>query len=46
LEQFARRMGLDKVLREFPQSLSAAAARLTDYSLALPAAWTATTEPR
>jgi hypothetical protein len=45
IEQIARRMGLEKALREFPETVQRAAGRLTDYSAALPAGWTATTEP-
>jgi hypothetical protein len=45
IEQLARRMGLEKVLREYPQTLEHAANRLTDYAATLPAGWTATTEP-
>jgi hypothetical protein len=45
IEQIARRMGLEKAVREFPETVHRAASRLTDYSAALPAGWTATTEP-
>ena len=45
IERIALRMGLEKVLRECPQTLERAAGRLTDYSTTLPAGWTATTEP-
>ena len=45
IEQQARRMGLEKALREFPDAVHRAASRLTDYSASLPAGWTATTEP-
>jgi len=44
IERMAQRMGLEKALREFPETVHRAAGRLTDYS-ALPAEWTATTEP-
>ena len=45
IEQVARRMGLEKALRECPEALERAASRLTDYSASLPAGWTATTDP-
>ena len=45
IEQLARRMGLEKALREYPQALERAASRLSDYSASLPAAWTAITDP-
>lgn len=45
VEPIARRMGLEKALREFPEAVHRAAGRLTDYSASLPAGWTATTEP-
>ena len=45
IEQLARRMGLEKALREYPETLERAANRLTDYAATLPAGWTATTEP-
>jgi hypothetical protein len=45
IEQLARRMGLEKALREYPQTLERAAKRITDYAATLPAGWTATTEP-
>jgi hypothetical protein len=45
LEHVARRMGLEKALREYPKTLERAASRVTDYSASLPAGWTATTDP-
>ena len=45
IEQVARRMGLEKALREYPQTLERAASRVTDYAASLPAGWTATTDP-
>jgi len=45
IEQLARRMRLEKALRQYPQALELAASRLTDYAASLPAGWTATTEP-
>jgi hypothetical protein len=45
IEETAVRMGLEKALREYPETVHQAAGRLTDYSAFLPAKWTATTEP-
>jgi hypothetical protein len=45
IEQVARRMGLEKALREYPQAIERAASRLTDYAASLPAGWTPTTDP-
>jgi hypothetical protein len=45
IQQIALRMGLERALREYPETVQRAAARLTDYSDALPAEWTPTTEP-
>jgi hypothetical protein len=45
IEQVAHRMGLEKALREYPQTLERAASRLNDYSASLPAGWTPITDP-
>jgi hypothetical protein len=45
IERIALRMGLEKVVREHPETLRRAASRVTDYATSLPAGWTATTEP-
>ena len=45
IERVALRMGLEKALRQYPETLHRAASRVTDYATTLPAGWTATTEP-
>jgi hypothetical protein len=45
IERLARRLGLEKALREDPDAVLRAAGRLADYTASLPCGWTATTEP-